>query len=93
MPYYWVEDMNKDPQERSGYDEALEAGGAGAPENEQDDSALAGQPVCPNCGWRSTRPSHTKKFLDGVLRAFSFRPYRCRSCGNRFRVIRRTSQY
>jgi DNA-directed RNA polymerase subunit RPC12/RpoP len=51
------------------------------------------RPTCPRCGWRNTRPSHTKSILDSVLRIFALRPYRCRSCGNRFRAIRRLSQF
>jgi hypothetical protein len=46
------------------------------------------RPTCPRCGWRNTRPSHTRGMLDGILR-LCFRAFRCRSCGNRFRVLRR----
>ena len=47
------------------------------------------RPTCPRCGWHNTRLSHTKTFLDPILRTFSLRAFRCRSCGNRFRAIRR----
>jgi len=47
------------------------------------------QPFCPRCGWHDTRPSHSSDILDMVVRLFGFRPYRCRSCGNRFRSLRR----
>jgi transcriptional regulator NrdR family protein len=45
------------------------------------------RPICPRCGWHNTRLSHTRNLLDSVLRAFSLRAFRCRSCGNRFRAI------
>ena len=47
------------------------------------------RPICPRCGWRNTRLSHTKSMLDSILRAFSLRAFRCRSCGNSFRAMRR----
>jgi tRNA(Ile2) C34 agmatinyltransferase TiaS len=47
------------------------------------------RPICPRCGWHNTRLSHTRSMVDSVLRAFWLRAFRCRSCGNRFRVIRR----
>jgi hypothetical protein len=50
------------------------------------------QPFCPRCGWHNTRPSHTSNLLDMMVRMFGFRPYRCRSCGNRFRSLRRVKQ-
>jgi hypothetical protein len=50
------------------------------------------QPFCPRCGWHNTRPSHTSTVLDLVVRMFGLRPFRCRSCGNRFRVMRRVSK-
>src|SRR5664279_387248 len=43
-----------------------------------------GPPTCPQCGWRSTRLSHTRSLLDFVLQAFAVYAYLCRSCGNRF---------
>ena len=50
------------------------------------------RPTCPRCGWHNTRLSHTKTIVDSVLRAFSLRAYRCRSCGNRFRAVRRVAK-
>jgi hypothetical protein len=47
------------------------------------------RPSFPRCGWHNTRLSHTKSMLDSILRTFALRAFRCRSCGNRFRVIRR----
>lgn len=46
-------------------------------------------PTCPQCGWHSTRLSHTRSMLDSILRRFSLRAFRCRTCGNRFRALRR----
>ena len=46
-------------------------------------------PLCPRCGWHNTRPSHTWNMFDSVVRVFGLRPFRCRSCGNRFRTLRR----
>ena len=91
MPYYEWRAMGKDRGKKSESDKP-EAEGAAELVDEQDDAPIHGQPVCPNCGWRNTRPSHTRTLLDTVLRTLAFRPYRCRSCGNRFRVIRRSSQ-
>jgi DNA-directed RNA polymerase subunit M/transcription elongation factor TFIIS len=47
------------------------------------------RPNCPRCGWHNTRLSHTRSMLDSILRMFALRAFRCRSCGNRFRAIRR----
>lgn len=47
------------------------------------------RPQCPRCGWHNTRLSHTRNILDTVLRRFALRAFRCRSCGNRFRVVMR----
>jgi len=51
-----------------------------------------GRPRCPRCGWHNTRISHTRTMVDTVLKAFSMRAFRCRSCGNRFRTLRRTTK-
>jgi hypothetical protein len=84
--------MGKDPDKNSEYEHPAGADGADRPQDaEEEDPAIPGVPMCPNCGWRNTRPSHQKTILDTVLRTFSFRPYRCRSCGNRFRVMRRAA--
>jgi tRNA(Ile2) C34 agmatinyltransferase TiaS len=47
-------------------------------------------PRCPRCGWHNTRLSLTTTILDSILRTFALHAFRCRSCGNRFRVLRRT---
>jgi hypothetical protein len=86
--------MGKDPEKNSEYANRPEPDATHGPgEVEEEDTAISGVPTCPNCGWHNTRPSHTKTILDTVLQTFSFRPYRCRSCGNRFRVIRRAGRY
>ena len=79
--------MAKDPQKESKYDEQ------GAPENEDpkvsvEEGSDPERPTCPRCGWSNTRPSHTRGMLDWILRLW-FRAFRCRSCGNRFQVLRR----
>src|SRR5450631_4712368 len=43
--------------------------------------------MCPQCGWRDTRPSH-KTWVDEVLDRFWLDPFRCRSCNARFRRFR-----
>ena len=48
------------------------------------------RPTCPRCGWHNTRLSHTKTVVDKVLRVFSVRAFRCRTCGNRLRSLRRS---
>jgi hypothetical protein len=58
-------------------------------EAEDPDEPEFEQPFCPRCGWHNTRPSHTSNALDLVVRMFGLRPYRCRSCGNRFRSMRK----
>jgi len=55
-------------------------------EHELEELTGADLPSCPRCGWRDTRLSHTRSMLDSILRTFSLRAFRCRSCGNRFRV-------
>ncbi len=48
------------------------------------------RPTCPRCGWHNTRPSRTRGILDWILRRLGFRAFRCRSCGKRFQVLRRS---
>lgn len=55
-------------------------------EHELEELTGADAPSCPRCGWRDTRLSYTRSMLDSMLRKFSLRAFRCRSCGNRFRV-------
>jgi transposase len=49
-------------------------------------------PTCPRCGWHNTRPSYSTGMLDSLLRTFSLRAFRCRSCGNRFHRVRRITK-
>jgi hypothetical protein len=83
--------MAKDREKHSEYEDQIEAEESDELEDEVEEIPVAvpERPTCPRCGWHNTRPSHTKSILDPVLRMFALRPYRCRSCGNRFRVIRR----
>ncbi|MDE3168494.1 MAG: hypothetical protein KGN36_22010, partial [Acidobacteriota bacterium] len=48
-----------------------------------------GRPACPRCGWSNTRPAMSRTLGDRLLRVFALRPFRCRSCGKRFRALRR----
>jgi hypothetical protein len=72
-------------------DDDIEEVDEAAAENadEDEDEPAFDQPFCPRCGWHNTRPSHTSNLLDMMVRMFGLRPYRCRSCGNRFRCVRR----
>jgi hypothetical protein len=42
------------------------------------------KPFCPNCGSTDIRGSQTHHMLDFLLKSFSLKPYRCRSCRKRF---------
>ena len=42
------------------------------------------KPFCPKCGSTDIRMSQTHKTLDFLLKSFSLRPHRCRSCRKRF---------
>ena len=42
------------------------------------------RPFCPKCGSTDIRGSQTHRTLDYLLKTFSLRPYRCRSCRKRF---------
>jgi DNA-directed RNA polymerase subunit M/transcription elongation factor TFIIS len=84
-----MKEMAKDPEQQSKYAEQ------DAPEDEIEEKEEVAavtdpdRPSCPRCGWHNTRLSHTRSMLDTILRKFALRAFRCRSCGNRFRVIRR----
>ncbi len=85
--------MAKIPEKPFEYEDQIDAKEADElEEDEEEELAFPGHPTCPRCGWHNTRPSHTKNILDTVLRTFSLHPYRCRSCGNRFRAIRRPAR-
>jgi len=74
--------MAKDPDRKSepeDQDEQVEV-------EEVEEAVSPDRPPCPQCGWQDTRLSHTRTALDSILRALSLRAFRCRTCGNRFRV-------
>ena len=50
------------------------------------------KPPCPRCGWHNTRLSHTITPVDTLLKKLSVRAFRCRTCGNRFRIFRRVKK-
>jgi GMP synthase-like glutamine amidotransferase len=81
-------EMARGPEKESA-DEALDKRKHEIGEDEVEETAGLDRPACPRCGWRNTRLSHTRSTLDAILRTFSLRAFRCRSCGNRFRVFRR----
>jgi hypothetical protein len=80
--------MARDPEKKS-EDEDLDERQDETEQEEAEQLVDPDHPRCPRCGWRNTRLSHTKSMLDSVLRTFSLRAFRCRSCGKRFRAIRR----
>jgi transposase-like protein len=84
--------MTKDPSKHSEYEDPIDAEMSYEADDEVADveaPVVVEKPTCPRCGWHNTRPSYSKNVLDKALRMFSLRAYRCRSCGNRFRVFRR----
>jgi transposase-like protein len=79
--------MAKDPDRKSEpEDHDEQAAAEAAEEAEVEAAASAHPPTCPQCGWHNTRLSHTRNALDSILRLLSLRAFRCRACGNRFRV-------
>jgi hypothetical protein len=78
-----------EPHELERHDENEELDDVEADGGDEGESIEFEQPFCPRCGWHNTRPSHTSNVIDIVVRMFGFRPYRCRSCGNRFHSIRK----
>jgi hypothetical protein len=42
------------------------------------------KPFCPKCGSTDIRGSQTHHTLDFLLKSFSLKPHRCRSCRKRF---------
>ena len=55
------------------------------PEEEGDEQLEEShKPFCPKCGSTDIRMSQTHRTLDFLLKSFSLRPYRCRSCRKRF---------
>jgi transposase len=80
--------MSRDPEKKAKYEIQDERENQGE-EEEVEVVADPERPTCPRCGWHNTRLSHTRDVFDGILRTFSLRAFRCRSCGNRFRRFRR----
>jgi transposase len=80
--------MAKDPDKKAEYEEQDERQEE-AEEEVVEAVADPERPTCPRCGWHNTRLSHTRSMLEPLLRTFSLRAFRCRSCGNRFRAFRR----
>jgi DNA-directed RNA polymerase subunit RPC12/RpoP len=79
--------QDKDPEFVDEAHVELEGSGEGDPVDEA--SHAYDPPRCPRCGWSNTRPSYTQTMVDTVLQLFAMRAFRCRSCGNRFRIFRR----
>ena len=81
--------MAKDPVQKSEYADRQKPENEGEEKEELEAVTKPDLPNCPRCGWHNTRLSHTRSMLDSILRMFALRAFRCRSCGNRFRAIRR----
>jgi hypothetical protein len=86
--------MSAEPERKSENGDSIETESAGETESKAENASDAPDhsaipPACPRCGWSNTRPSHTRTVMDPVLELISLRAFRCRSCGNRFRVFRR----
>jgi hypothetical protein len=86
--------MSRDPDEHPEFEEKpteelADAATDEEDEDEEDDEEPVDpeHPTCPRCGWSNTRRSYSHTLMDGILRTFSFHPFRCRSCGNRFRIM------
>ena len=84
-----MKEMAKDPEQRSEYTDQEKPEDDVEEKEEVEAVTDPDRPSCPRCGWHNTRLSHTRSMLDSILRTFALRAFRCRSCGNRFRVIRR----
>ena len=52
--------------------------------DEDDQPPEPQKPFCPSCGSTDIRGSQTHRMLDFLLKSFSLRPHRCRSCRKRF---------
>lgn len=53
-------------------------------EGEDDLPEQSHKPFCPGCGSTDIRVSQTHRMLDFLLKSFSLKPHRCRSCRKRF---------
>jgi len=51
-----------------------------APAVEDEDNS----PRCPSCNRNDVRPSHSRGFFDGLVKAVGFKAYRCRACRTRY---------
>jgi hypothetical protein len=80
--------MANDPEQESKAEQPEELEEEGEGGTEPDEPSFQ-SPFCPRCGWHNTRLSHTTSLFDNLARVFGFRAFRCRSCGNRFRAVRR----
>jgi len=56
--------------------------------DEEEQPAEPRKPFCPKCGSTDIRGSQSHRMLDFLLKSFSRRPYRCRSCRKRFYLRR-----
>jgi uncharacterized protein with PIN domain len=52
--------------------------------DEEDELLEGNKHLCPKCGSRDIRGSQSERVLDSLLKSFSLKPYRCRSCRKRF---------
>ena len=80
--------MAKDRDKNSEHDQ-IEEEECDEFEDDEEDLVVPDEHRCPRFGWHNTRPSYSKTILDSIFRTFALYPYRCRTCGNRFRVSRR----
>jgi hypothetical protein len=57
-------------------------------DDEDELHAESRKPFCPKCGSTDIRGSQTQRMLDFLLKSFSLKPHRCRSCRKRFYLRR-----
>ena len=57
-------------------------------DGQDEERAKPHKPFCPKCGSTDIRVSQSHKTLDDLLRSFSLKPFRCRSCRKRFYLRR-----
>ncbi len=83
--------MAKDPERKSKLGDRDEPVGEEEEVKVVEEVSTPDHPPCTRCGWHNTRLSHSRSALDKILRSFSIRAFRCKSCGNRFRAFRRST--